>query len=218
MNVRFADRLLEAIAANGGVVGSGGLTRLAGSPGPVHEAVRAELRVRGWLDPRAQGVQLGLAAIAVVTVLGAVAAAILTAAGGGSLPAWIGVGALVVVAVLAFGFLVAHPALSPAGQEVAAAWTGYRDGLERAARDEHAPLDLDTALPDAVAMGVDGALGDRMEAGVPVRAFRAGAEGSAHLATFPWWIAFTSATGATSSSTTVSGGGAGGGSGAAGST
>lgn len=71
-------------------------------------------------------------------------------------------------------------------------------------------------------MGVDGALGDRMEAaagaGVPVRAFprRVGRERAPR--DVPVVIAFSSATtAATSSSTTVSGG-VGGGSGAAGST
>jgi uncharacterized protein (TIGR04222 family) len=215
------DRL--AARADGGVVGSSALARLAGSAGPVDEAVRAELRGRGWLDPRARGAQAGLAAIGAVTLLGAIAAAVLAGAGSGPALAWAGVAALVVVAVLAFGFLAVHPTLTAEGQEAAAPWTAYRDGLERAAGDERAPLDLDTALPDAVAMGIGDALGDRLEAatgaGVPLRAFGAGADGGAHLATFPWWIAFTSSTTAASSSTsTVSGAGAGGGGGAAGST
>jgi hypothetical protein len=215
------DRLADV--ADGGVVDSGGLTRAAGSTGPVHEAVRAELRERGWLDPRAHGARIGLTAIGAVTLLGAIAAAVLAGAGGGPPPAWTGVAALVVVAVLAFGFLAAHPTLTATGQEAAAPWIAYRDGLRTAARDGRAPLDLDTALPDAVAMGIGDALGDRLEAatgaGVPVRAFSAGTDGSAHLATFPWWIAFTGTTaGGTSSSATVSGGGAGGGGGAAGST
>ena len=214
------DRL--AARADGGVVGSSALTAVAGSPGPVHEAVRAALRERGWLDPRAPGVQLGLTAIGAVALLGAIAAAVLAGAGGGPALAWAGVAALVVVAVLAFGFLAVHPTLTGKGREAAAPWTAYRDGLQRAGGDERTPLDLDTALPDAVAMGVGDVLGDRTAAaagaGVPLRAFRTGADGSAHLATFPWWIAFTSSTTATSSTSTVSGAGAGGGGGAAGST
>lgn len=214
------DRLAEL--ADGDVVDSAGVTTVAVSPGPVHEAVRADLLGRGWLDPRARGVQLGLTAIGVVTFLGTIAAFVLAAAGGGPPATWAGVAALVAVTVLAFWLLVVHPTLTTKGQEVAAPWKAYRDGLQQAAKDERAPLDLDAALPDAVAMGIGDALGDRMkaatEAGVPLRAFGTDPTGSAHLATFPWWIAFTSTTSPASSSSTVSGGGAGGGGGAAGST
>ncbi|HZG88783.1 MAG TPA: TPM domain-containing protein [Pseudonocardia sp.] len=215
------DRLTEL--AEGDVVDSSGLTKLSSSAGPVREAVRAELRGRGWLDPDAHGVQIGLTVIGAVTALAAIAAIVLAAAGGGPLAAWLGVAALVVAAVAAFWFLAVYPTLTKAGQYEAAPWTAYRDGLKRAAADEGARLDLDTALPDAVAMDIGAALGDRLkaatEAGEPLRAFSGGTSGNAHLATFPWWIAFsTSTAGSMSGTGTVSGGGVGGGGGAAGST
>jgi uncharacterized protein (TIGR04222 family) len=216
------DRLAEK--ARDGVVASKDLSSIAGGSGQVRDAVRAQLRERDWIDPRATGARAAFAVIAVVGLVAGVFALVLTAAGGGPLPAWIGVVALVGAAVTAFVFLFGYPGLTPAGLEAAAPWSAYREGLKRAAKDRHVQLDLDTALPDAVAMGLGDALGDRMkaaaEAGVPLRAFTAStAAGGAHLASFPWWIAFTSSTTSTSSaSSTVSGGGAGGGGGAAGST
>ena len=213
------DRLAER--AEDGVVDSDGLAKVAGSPGPVRDAVRAQMRERGWLDARAPAAQVGLMAIGVVTALAVIAAAVLTGSGGGPAVAWVGVAALVVVAVLAFWFLAVFPTLTTKGQEAAAPWLAYREGLKQAAKEERTPLDLDAALPDAVAMGIGDALGDRVEsaveAGEPLRAFGAG-PGNAHLAAFPWWVAFGSTTGSTSSGSTVSGGGVAGGGGAAGST
>jgi uncharacterized protein (TIGR04222 family) len=220
------DRLAEK--ARDGVVASKDLTLIAGGSGHVRDAVRAQMRERDWIDPRATGARAAFAVVAVVGLVAGVFALVLTATGGGPLPAWIGVVALIGAAVTAFVFLIGYPGLTPAGLEAAAPWSAYREGLKRAAKDRDARLDLDTALPDAVAMGLGDALSDRMkaaaEAGVPLRAFTAStAAGSAQLASFPWWIAFSSSTASTSSasstaSSTVSGGGAGGGGGAAGST
>lgn len=215
------DQLVER--ADGDVVGSGALATLTGQPGPAREALRSLLRERGWLDDGARGVQIGLTVIAVGSALAGFAGLILTGVGGGPLLAWLAVGALLAVAVVAFVLLASYSSLTREGQETAIPWRAYRDGLKRAGKDERVALDLDTALPDAVAMGVGDALGDRMQAaterGVPLRAFSATTSGGAPLATFPWWVAFTSTTtGSSSGGTTVSGGGAGGGSGAAGST
>ncbi len=105
-------------------------------------------------------------------------------------------------------------------------WKAYRKGLEKAAKDETAALDLDAVLADTVAMNLGSKMADRLkkanESGEELRAFAShtGTNLDAqYVATFPWWIAFNS-TIATSSgaATTVSGGGAGGGGGAAGST
>jgi uncharacterized protein (TIGR04222 family) len=211
-----------AAAAEDGVVSSRKLGPLAGGTAKVREAVRRPLRERGWLDPRAGTVHVALAVIAAVCLLIGIAAVVLSAAGSGPLLAWLGVGALVAVAIAAFALLAAYPALTAAGREAAAPWRAYRDGLKAAAKDPTADLDLDTALPDAVAMGLGDAVGERAkaaaEAGVPLRAFAASSSSGADLATFPWWVAFTSTTAHSSSSSTVSGTGAGGGGGAAGST
>jgi uncharacterized protein (TIGR04222 family) len=216
------DQLAEA--AEDGVVPSKRLTALAGGSGKVRDAVRGELRGRGWLDPRAGGVQVALAVIAALALLAGIAAIVLSAAGGGPPLAWVGAVALIAVSIAAFVMLATYPSLTADGQDAAAPWLAYRDGVKRAAKDRDAQLDLDAALPDAVAMGLGDALGDRLEAateaGVPLRAFTTpSAADAAHLAAFPWWIAFTSSTtSASGAGSTVSGTGAGGGGGAAGST
>jgi uncharacterized membrane protein YgcG len=212
------DQLAEK--AEDGVVSSSHLASAATWSGPVRDAVRTQMRERKWLDPRASLARALLAVIASVALLAGVFAMLLSGVGGGPLLAWVGVVALLAVAVTAFVFLVTYSALTPAGLEAALPWTAYRDGLKQAAKDSDARIDLDVVLPDAVALGLGDALGDRLksatEAGVPLRAFASSDD--SHVAVFPWWIAFTSSTAGTSSSGTVSGGGAGGGGGAAGST
>ncbi|WP_214402634.1 DUF2207 family protein [Pseudonocardia lacus] len=214
------DRLAEK--AEDGVVTSSHLAAVATWSGPVREAVRAQMRERKWLDPRAGAARVLLAVIAGALLLAAVFALLLSGVGGGPLLAWVGVVALFAVAVTAFVFLLTYPALTPAGLEAAVPWTAYRDGLKKAAKDRDTRLDLDAVLPDAVALGLGDALGDRLktasEEGVPLRAFASGRTDDANLAAFPWWIAFSSSTAGTSSTSTVSGAGAGGGGGAAGST
>jgi uncharacterized membrane protein YgcG len=215
------DRLAEK--AEDGVVPSSHLASVSTWSGQVRDAVRAQMREREWLDPRAAVSRGLLAVIAAVCLVVGIFGMLLAGVGGGPLLAWVGVIALLAVAVTAFVLLVTYPALTPAGLKAAVPWTAYRDGLKAAAKDEGARLDLDAALPDAVALGLGDALGDRLkdatEAGVPLRAFASGRADDAHLAAFPWWIAFSSSTAGTSSSSgTVSGAGAGGGGGAAGST
>ncbi|MCO1655770.1 DUF2207 family protein [Pseudonocardia humida] len=215
------DRLAEK--AEDGVVRSSHLASVSTWSGQVRDAVRAQMRERKWLDPRAALARGLLAVIAAICLVTGIFAMLLAGVGSGPLPAWIGAVALLAVAVTAFVLLVTYPALTPAGLEAAVPWTAYRDGLKAAAKDEDAHLDLDAALPDAVALGLGDALGERLknatEAGVPLRAFASGrADDAAHLAAFPWWVAFSSSTAGTSSTGTVSGTGAGGGGGAAGST
>lgn len=207
--------------ADGGVVDGAALAKVVGDPSAVRTALRGRLVAEGWLDGAARVPQAWIAVLALLAWILLVAGFVVGAVGGAPWPAWVALGGLAVAALVTTVLATAYPSLTVAGQNAALPWIAYRDGLTAAAKDEHARLDLDAVLPDAVALDLAGALSDRMkaaaESGQVVRAFGT-ADGSARLATFPWWIAFTTTTTPSGSGTTVSGGGAGGGGGAAGST
>lgn len=206
--------------AEGDVVDGAALGKVVRDPSAVRTALRSRLVAEGWLDEAGRVPRASIAVIAVLGWVLLVAGFVVGAIGEAPWQAWVALGVLAVAAVAATVLAATYPGLSVAGQNAALGWTAYRDGLKAAAKDEHAELNLDAVLPDAVALDLAASLGDRMksaaEAGRVVRAF--GAAGSAPLATFPWWIAFTSTTTPSGSGSTVSGGGAGGGGGAAGST
>lgn len=212
------DRLAEL--AEDGIVGSGGLKKLAHGTGPALEATRAQLRSEGWLAQERPRPRVGLAAIAAAGVVLAVLGAVVAANGDGDLLVWTGVGLLGLLSLTAMVLWSLYSPLTAAGQTAAAPWVAYRDGLRQSAKDQDAELDLDTALPDIVALNLGATMGKRLKAadaaGQPIRAFAG--SGGARGATFPWWVAFSSSTTAASSSGTTSGSGAGGGGGAAGST
>ncbi|WP_300014304.1 TPM domain-containing protein [Pseudonocardia sp.] len=207
--------------ADGEVVDSTALGKVVRDPSAVRTALRNRLVAQGWLDEAARVPRAWLAVIAVLGWVLLVAGFVVGAIGEAPWPAWVALGGLAVAALAATVLATTYPSLTIAGQNAAVGWIAYRDGLKAAAEDEHADLDLDAVLPDAVALDLAGALEDRMkaaaESGQVVRAFGAAGH-SAQLATFPWWIAFNSTAGTSASGTTVSGGGAGGGGGAAGST
>lgn len=207
--------------ADGGVVAGAAVTKVVGDPSAVRTALRGRLVAEGWLDETARVPRAWIAVIAVLGWVLLLAGFIIGAIGEAPWPAWVALGGLAVTALAATVLAVAYPSLTVTGQNAALPWIAYRDGLKAAAKDEHAHLDLDTVLPDAVALDLTAALADRMkaaaESGRVVRAFDA-ADGSARLAAFPSWIAFTTTTIPSGSGTTISGGGAGGGGGAAGST
>ncbi|GAA3232523.1 hypothetical protein GCM10017691_27170 [Pseudonocardia petroleophila] len=207
--------------ADGDLVDGAALAEVVGEPSAVRAAVRARLVAEGWLDEAARVPRAWIAAIAGLAWVLLLAGFLVGAIGEAPWPAWVALGGLAVAALVATVLAVAYPGLSVRGQDAALPWTAYRDGLRAAAEDEHADLDLDAVLPDAVALDLATALKSRMAAaaasGQVVRAF--GASGDpARLTTFPWWIAFTTTTTPSGGGATVSGGGAGGGGGAAGST
>jgi hypothetical protein len=159
-------------------------------------------------------VQIGLTVIGAVTALAAIAALVLAAAGGGPLAAWLGVAALVVAAVAAFWFLAVYPTLTKAGQYEGRPVDGLPGRPQAGGRRRGAPGSTWTPRSRTRSRWTSAPRwGDRLEAateaGEPLRAFSGGTSGNAHLATFPWWIAFsTSTAGSMSGTGTVSGGGA----------
>lgn len=209
--------------AEGDVVSGTGLQQVTHDGGAVSAAVREQLVEAGWYDPGSVRPRVWLGILAAVGGLALIAALVLGAAADADWPLWVGVVGLGVAAVVAVLLAVLYPPFSEAGQKAAVPWRAYRAGLEAAAKDEKHGLDLDVVLPDAVAMDLGPAWGERADeaagSGQPLRLFAAGrTDDAAHVAAFPWWVAFTGSMTTGSSGGTVSGGGAGGGGGAAGST
>lgn len=217
-------RELENLAS-GDVVPSKQLQELSGKTKGPFAAIRAQLDANGWDNPAAgrdRGALYGIGAVAFLLAIGAL---IVGGNGGHWLGAGIATALLAMVAVAAFVMGASYPTLSVAGQEAAAPWRAYRDGLKRAGKDEAIALDLDAALPDIVALNLGTSMDKRLKAagssGQTLRAF-SGATGmrdGATIASFPFWVAFNSSVTSTSASGgTVSGGSAGGGGSSAGST
>lgn len=214
------DQLVEQ--AEGDVVDSKGLGKVAADAGPLKNLLKDDLRARGWLDP-GHG-----PAIVRATILGLIGSALLilslvVIAGGAPLMlvAAVPAGALV---LLAFFLAVSRSRLSVAGRDAARPWEAYREGMKQAGKDDTLELDLDAALPDIIAMNLGSNLQKRLDAATDgesassLRAFTAPAgHASANAAIFPW-AAFSGAFASSSGTGTVSGGGAGGGGGAAGGT
>jgi uncharacterized membrane protein YgcG len=211
-----------------GVISSKDLARAAADMGPTREALKEQMRSADWLDEEATGRKAMLIGIFVVTFGLAVFTGIVAGSGGTWWPV-IGTVALVAVGPAALVLYSKYSSLSRTGQEAAAPWKAYKDGLKAAAKDETIALDLNVVLADSVAMNLGSAMDDRLQeatkSGLTLSAFMPYGGSNAVGPTgsyFPWWIAFnssvTTASGSSTSGSTVSGGGAGGGGGAAGST
>jgi hypothetical protein len=176
--------------------------------GNIREVNRRELLARGWYDPEAGGQRVpfylasaGLFVLAIVAIIFAAIAGSLWA-----LPAAV---LLAGAAVLAFSAAVMIPNTTPKGDEVAAPWRGYRQYLKSSRKNPQVDLDLDTAVPYAVALGVSGDLDKRLktasaEGYLPV--WLGGSQADTTWATgfYPYWIIFNSSVAPTSSSTSAS--------------
>lgn len=209
--------------ADGGLVSSKKLAGLAMGTKDVRRSVEAQLNGHGWLHPDSRRPRAALAGIGTAAA-GLLILGFVFLAFGSGLLTWVSVVAAALLSIAAFTMAGTFSRLSRAGQEAAVPWKAYRDGLKRAAKDEHAYLDLDASLPDVVALN----LGDRMdkrlkqatESGTGLRAFASGAQptdssGASVIAT---WGAFSGVFTSSSGAGAVSGGGASSGGGAAGST
>lgn len=214
--------------AEGNLVSSNELQKVAGDTNMLGPLVDAELRSAGWADgsstgPRAWLVVIGLLAIG-LSIFG-----IVVAASGGGWPILIGIVALSFVGIAALVMSAGYSPLTREGQEAALPWKAYREGLKRAAKDRTIAFDIDRVFVDAVALNLGSDFDDRLkeatEEGVTLRAFRdqqGQATAMSSGALFPYWIAystvFSSSSGSAATTSTVSSGGAGGGGGAADST
>jgi uncharacterized protein (TIGR04222 family) len=205
---------LAGAAGGDGTVSARDLGRLQSRWGPFAAAVRAEMIGRGWFDPAVDARRRPL----YIAGAGAIAATVV-AAGAASIgrEVW---GLLATGLFLAIGVTLpilgfAYRATSEQGERAAAPWRAYRAGLKRAARDPHLALDLDAALPDAVALGVNAALDRRLKAAskagyAPAWFIRRPADAGF----YPIWVAFHASASPSASGgggAAAGGGGAGGG-------
>ncbi|MGU3437518.1 DUF2207 family protein [Actinomycetes bacterium M1A6_2h] len=211
--------------ADDNVVGGTALSKVAGGPGATKDLVETRLRSSGFV---AEGTVRRRMALAALAVLGAAltVGAIAVATSGAPLM-WLAAAAAAVLFVAGIVTAIAYSRFSVAGRDAARPWEAYRDGLKNAAKDQDEAVDLNSALPDIVALGLAPAFKKQLDAATdpssdsPLRAFSSPASAgyaAGNPAVLPWAAfsgVFVSSGGAGS---TASGAGAGGGGGAAGST
>lgn len=211
--------------AEDGVVSSKDLGRVARQTRAVNGAIDSRMRAEGWTDETSGHHRAWLLLIGIVAIGLAIFGLVVAAVGHQWLPA-VAIVALAVAGVVLLVMFGSYSPLSQRGQDAAMPWMAYRDGLKQAAKDESVGLDLDVALPDAVAFNLGTAMNDRLEAandaGEGLRIFTSATgqgQSMGRPMIFPYWVAYSSTFSSSGSgSSTVSGGGAGGGGGAAGST
>ncbi|HEX5164086.1 MAG TPA: TPM domain-containing protein [Thermomicrobiales bacterium] len=181
--------------------------------GDVRSMIQSELVQRGWFDPIA-GKQRTPFYIAAVGLFASGIGAVIVAAIAESPWALVAVGVLATVAVLAFVAAVMIPNTTPDGDAVAAPWRGYQRYLKSAGRNPQVNLDLDTAVPYAVALGASGQLDKRLKSAsaegyLPAWLGGSQAEGVWGAGFYPYWIAFNSSVSPTSTMTASTGASAG---------
>jgi uncharacterized membrane protein YgcG len=201
-----------------GVIASRDLAKVRAGWRNAREALRREVQAREWYDPAAGARRRPLYLAGTVALLLAVVAFAITGIGREiwGIP---GSALLLAGSIVAYVLGYSLPATTAQGEQVAAAWRGYRTGLKMDGRDTALTLDLDAAMPYAVAMGVVGSLDKRLK--------EASARGDAPAwlghsigargwegGFYPYWIAFYASAVPSSSGAGGAGGAAAGGGGA----
>lgn len=175
--------------------------------GNIREVLKRELLSRGWFDPEA-GRQRTPFYIAAVGLLLLAVVALIFAAIAESFWALPAVVMLAGAAVMAFSAAVMIPNTTPAGDEAAAPWRGYQRYLKSSRKNPQVDLDLDTAVPYAVATGASGDLDKRLKTASAegyLPAWLGGSQADMSWAGgfYPYWIIFNSSVAPTTSSTTT---------------
>jgi len=127
--------------ANVGAISSKELQKLAGDNALKHLAT-THMRQNGWLNPAAVNAKVALAVVSIVGFALAIAAVIIAgvAENWWAMIAPAALGAVAIWAIIAYAVF---SNLSRLGQDEAQPWIGYRKGIERAAKDKRAEMDLD---------------------------------------------------------------------------
>jgi hypothetical protein len=177
--------------------------------------LREELETHGWFDPQAGARRRPLYLAGTVALLLSAAAFAVTGVGQ---ELWGIPGSILLFAGSIAAFVVgyAQPATTAQGEAVAAPWRGYRAGLKLAGRNSALGLNLDEAMPYAVAMGVVSTLNKRLKAAsaqgyAPLWLGRGVTAGRWEGGFYPCWAAFHAGTTPSSSGGSASGAAAGGG-------
>ncbi len=202
------------------VISSKSLTKVQGHWKPAQEALRRELEARNWFDPAIQVRRRPLYLVGAVAILLAMLAGLTTAVGH---QPWgiFGMGLLGVIGIVALIFGGTMRETTATGEAEAAPWRGYRAGLAAAKRDTAHTVDLDQAMPYAVAFGEAASLNKRLESAgergyTPIWLGRTTDATAWNGNFYPYWVAFHSSTTPSSSGGTSAGGAAAGGGGAGG--
>ncbi len=213
---------LETHTDQDNVVTGSKLSDVRSSWSAARAALRKDLQDQGLFDPAAPrrrrpvyiagvvGMLLGAAGFAVGII-------------GGEVWAFIGGTLLATVALLAIIWISFYSETTLAGAELAATWRSYIEGIKRSKSDRtlDVNLELDQAMPYAVAAGVTAALSKRLKTAaedgyMPVwlgpSMYRQSSSGNAYL----WWTGFHTAVTPSSSGSSSGGGGASAGGGGAG--
>jgi uncharacterized protein (TIGR04222 family) len=151
-------------AENDGTVSSGNLKRIRSSWGDARRTLRRELEERGWFDPnvstRRIPIYFASAALGLLALVAFVFAVVGEQAWG-----FAAVGLLAAAAVGGVAAMISISNTTQSGEEAVALWSSYIAGIKRAKSDEtlNANLDLDEAMPYAVAAGTTSALDKRLK-------------------------------------------------------
>jgi len=196
------------------IVSPTGITQARAGWGKARDALRADLVERGWFDANARQMRRPLIVMAIVDIIVTIVGFVLTIIAENAI-GFIGTGILLIAFIIAVIGAASIPETTALGESEAAPWQAYKRGLRAARRDSSITLDLDVAVPYAVAFGTIGALDRRLK-----EASKTGYHpiwlGPQYNGTdfYPLWAAFYFSSlggGSSSSGASSGGGGAGGG-------
>ncbi len=214
---------LETRSDSDGVVSKTNLAMARSSWSDARESLRTHLIDNGLYDPNAKARRRPVYLASFVIFLVA-AAEFAIGIIGKQLWAYGGAALLGIAVVVGLVAMSSYPDTSGAGAELAAIWGSYIAGIKRSKSDRtlDVNLELDEAMPYAVAAGVTSALSKRLKKAtedgyMPVwlgpSDYRNGTSGNAYI----WWTGFHSAVTPSSSGGSSGGGASSGGGGAGGS-
>ncbi|WP_040668247.1 DUF2207 family protein [Nitrolancea hollandica] len=206
---------LEGQAGPGQVISSSSLTKIRSHSQPATDALREELQARGWFDPAIKARRRGLYLAGLAAILLAVLTVVVTETGH-QLWGFIGMGILLIAGIVSLIYGGTMRETTAAGEAEAAPWHGYKAGLAAAKRDTARTVDLDQAMPYAVALGIATSLNKRLKAAgergyTPIWLGRTTDAEAWNGNFYPYWVAFHTSTAPPSSSGSAGGAAAGGG-------
>lgn len=201
---------LRSQADDDGVIEHDQLPNLQSHWGVPKEQLRDSLIGRGWFERTVPSRRNFIYSIAGILFILGVVALILAAVGDQALSA-IGAGILGVTGISIFVLASRMRQNTSAGEAEALPWRGLQRGLELFGKEWDDPLDLDTVMPYAVALGVAKSLEKRFEAASddgyqPAWLGPLQFRGNPGVSSYVCWLAMNSAIAPVSSGGSFSGG------------
>ena len=152
---------LQAEADPDGLITSKKLSKVRSHWRPAKDALQSGLEARGWFNPHVgkQRTPLVLASLGVLVLAFVV---FITAMIGEQLWGLVGTGLLAAVGFTGLVVAASYPNTTTLGEAEAQPWRGYLSGLKRSQYDRE-DLDLDDAVPYALAMNATASLDKRLK-------------------------------------------------------